>query len=122
MLQLFLKLAISRALLGRQLQVITSLPSSILSSGTELHNLPFESVGLAGVRSVDPLEFIQSHISATQQERKRNARRGPPAVEPRPFNQPSFGFTDCESFTLLSSTTSSSTIFFSKSRGYPLSS
>ena len=84
----------SRKLLSHQLQVITSLPSNILSTGRELYNFSFESAGLAGARRVETLKIIQSPMSATQQERrrayrrKRNARRGPPAVEPQPFNQP----------------------------------
>ena len=69
---------------------------------------------------VDPLEVIKSPTSLTKQERrcayrrKRSAHRGPPAVEPRPFTQPSFGFTDRDSFTSLSSTTSSSPTIFPK--------
>ena len=92
-------------------------------TGRELNNPPLESAGLAGARRVDPLKVITSRISATQQERrcayrrKRNARRGPPVVELRLFNQPPFCFTDCESFTSLSSTTSSSPIFFSQKVG-----
>jgi len=102
------------------IQLIKSLYSSTLFSGRELNNFSFELAGLAGARRVDPLEVIQSSTSLTKQERRRvyrrkcSARRGPPAVEPRPFNQPSFGFTDCESFTTLSSSSSSPSIFFPK--------
>jgi hypothetical protein len=41
----FSDIASSRELLRRQLQLITSSQSSILSSGRELNTLPFESAG-----------------------------------------------------------------------------
>ena len=71
---------------------------------------------------MDPLKVIQFSASLIKQEcrrasyrRKCSAHRGLPAVEPRPFNQTSFGFTDRESFTSsLSSTTSSSPTIFPK--------
>jgi len=69
---------------------------------------------------VDPLEVIPSPTSLTKQDRrrayrrKRSVHRGPHAVGPRSFNQPLFVFTDCESFTLLSSTKSSSSTLFPK--------
>jgi len=66
----FSEIAKSRTLLRRQLQVITSSRSSIFSNGRELHSLPFESVDIACARRVDPLEIIQSHMLATQQERR----------------------------------------------------
>ena len=65
----------SRALIRRQIQLTTSLRSSILSSGRELHNMPFESARLAGTRRADPLEIIQSPISVTKQERRRAYHR-----------------------------------------------
>ena len=113
----------SRELLRHQLQLITSSQSSFFPSGRELNYLPLESAGLDGVRRVEPLEIIKSPTPLTKQERgrvyrrKRSAHRDPPAVEPQPFNQPSFGFTDCELFTSLSATTSSSPTFFPKNIG-----
>jgi len=98
-------------LLERQLRVITFSRSLILFTGRELHNFPLDSAGLSGARRVDPLKVIRSLISATHQvcrhayKRKRIARHGLPAVESRSFNQPSLNFTDCESFSSLSSTT-----------------
>ena len=42
----FSNIAQSRELLKRQLQLITSSRSTILSSGKEINNLPYESAGL----------------------------------------------------------------------------
>ena len=95
--------ATSRELLRRQLQLITSSrsailssdkelgilrfesaglagarrmdPSAILSSNKELDNLRFESAGLAGARRMDPLKVIKSPASLTNQERSREYRR-----------------------------------------------
>jgi hypothetical protein len=67
----FPDIATSLELLTRQLQLIASLRSSLLSSDRELINLPFESAGLAGARMVDPLEAIQSPISLRKRERRR---------------------------------------------------
>ena len=54
----FSEIVKSRERLGHQLQVVTSSRSSILFTARELHNLPFESSGLAGARRMDPLEVI----------------------------------------------------------------
>ena len=49
----FFDIATSQELVRHQLQLIASTHSLILSSDRELHNLSFESVGLAGARRVD---------------------------------------------------------------------
>jgi len=90
----FSGIAKSRELLRHQLQVITSSRSTILSSGKEVNNLPFESAGLAGARRAD-----------NKQERRHAYRRKRPAclefsqfkyrpvaVEPRSITS----FNDCE--------------------------
>ena len=68
-------IATSRKLLKRQLQLIKSSRSTILATGREVNNLPFESAGLAGARRVDPLQVIPSQTSVTKQERRRAYRR-----------------------------------------------
>ena len=109
----FSDIAISRTLLRRQLQIIRSSHSTILSSDRVMNNLPFEPVDLAGARRVDLLQVIPSHTSVAKLERRRayqysycrkcSARLqssqfkcGPPAVEPRTTILSS-GFADCES-------------------------
>ena len=62
----FSDIATSRELLRRQLQIISSSRSTILSSGREVNELSFESWGLASARRVDPLKIIQSPISVTK--------------------------------------------------------
>ena len=102
----FSNIATSRELLIRQLQLITSSLSSILSYDKEVNNLPLESAGLAGARRMDPLEVIKSPISLTKQERRCAYRRkrsacfisppfkcDPPVVEPQSVNSPSSVFT-----------------------------
>jgi len=103
MLQFFSDIDQSQKLLRCQFQRIASSHSSILSTGRELYNLPVESAGLVGARMVDPLEFIQFHISATKQNADVHIDAN---VMGTFYNQPSFGFNDCESFTTASSTTS----------------
>ena len=71
----FSDMATSRELLRRQLQLVTSLLSTMLSSGRKVNNLPFESAGLGGARRVDPVEVIPSSKLATEQERRRAYRR-----------------------------------------------
>jgi len=66
----FSDIATSRELRKRRLKLITSSRTSNLYSGRKLNNLTFESVGLAGVRRVDPLEVIQSPVSLTIQLRR----------------------------------------------------
>jgi len=105
----FSDIATSRELLRRQLQLIASLRSSILSCDRELNNLPL-AAGLAGARRVDTLGVIQFSKSLIKQERRRAYRRkrsahlkspkfkcNPPAVEPRYITTLSSGFTGCES-------------------------
>ena len=70
----FSDIATSRDLLQRQLHLITSSRSTILSSATEMNNLPL-AAGLAGARRVDPLKVVQSPVSITKQERRRAYRR-----------------------------------------------
>ena len=82
----FSDIATLRELLRRQLQLIASSHSSILSSGT--------------------LEVIQSPKSATKQKRRHAHRRkrsacGPPAVEPRSITSTCSSFTDCKSDSLV---------------------
>jgi len=116
----FSDIATSWGLLRSQLQLITSSQSSILYTGRELNNLPFESTDLAGARRADSLEVIKSPTSLIKQECRHACRckfsehRGPSVVELQPFNQPSFGFTDRKLFTSLTSTMSSSPTFFLK--------
>ena len=71
----FSEIATWRGLLWRQLLIIASSRSNILTSSREVNNLPFESAGLAVARRVDPLEVIPSPKSATKQERRRAYRR-----------------------------------------------
>jgi len=54
----FSDVATSRKLLRRQLQLITSVRSTILVYGREVNNLPL-AADLADARRVDPLEVIQ---------------------------------------------------------------
>jgi len=58
MLQLFFDIAKSRELVRHQLQVITFLFSSILSSDREMNNLPFELAGPARARRVALLKLF----------------------------------------------------------------
>ena len=58
----------------RQLQLITSSRSTILSSDREVNIFPFIA-GLAGARRVDPLKIIQSPASLTKQVSRRAYRR-----------------------------------------------
>ena len=67
----FSDIATSRELLKRQQQLITSWRSTILSSGKEMNNFPYESVGLADTRRVDALKVIPSQTSVTKQDRRR---------------------------------------------------
>ena len=67
----FSDIATSQELLRRQLQIITSLRSTILSSDI-VSNMPFESSGLSGARRSDLLEVIPSQTSVTKQERRVN--------------------------------------------------
>ena len=53
----FSDIATSRDLLKRQLQLITSLRSTTLASGSEVNNLPL-AASHAGVRRVDPLRLF----------------------------------------------------------------
>ena len=91
MLQLCFVIASSRELLRRQIELITSSQSSILSSGREVNNLSYESAGFASARRVDPHRLY--HIRLYR--RKHSARLksspfqcGPPAVEPRSITSP----------------------------------
>jgi len=104
----------SQNLLKRQLQLITSLRSTILASGTKMNNLPL-AVSLAGARRVDPVQVIKSPVSLTKQKRRRAYRRkqsacfksppfkcDPPAVEPQYiFTDGEFASSDSENPFLL---------------------
>ena len=86
--------------------------------------MPFESVGLAGARRVDPLRVIPSPTSVTKQERRRAYHRkrssahlnfpqfkcDPSTVEPRSIT------TDCKSPSSDSDVTSTCTTFPSNLR------